>query len=281
MLCRAYELDFEGESWYQLSRSAMDQAFRHGWLSSTVFMADDVQMCRGALYSSALTAANVPIYDSVLYEDGEVLSRYENYLRIGCELQLCEHDAEVLEIVTRGEAVQLLYAILTRELSVTEPSAPVTLENPMRININDFLLELRCVPEPIIERFNALGWKYCVDFDRIAEYSKMLNMNCSGVTDYTEKIICVSKAGSTVHEFGHFLDQILNESAECERLYQEEAAGSALGDYAKTNSQEYFAECFAYWIKYGDNAWRMEVLRETSPQTYSYFQALADRNWGI
>ena len=44
----------------------------------------DTKMCRGALYESALAAAGVPVYDSLLYGGGTNLSAYDNYLRVGC-----------------------------------------------------------------------------------------------------------------------------------------------------------------------------------------------------
>lgn len=40
----------------------------------------------------------------------------------------------------------------------------------------------------------------------------------------------------------------------------------------------YLSECV---IIYSGSARHMEVFRETPPQPYAYFQALADRNWGI
>ena len=183
------------------------------------------------------------------------------------------------EIVTRGEAAQLLHAILTQSFTVEEPPAPVTLENPAGVNTNGFLLELRRVPESILAEFNRRGWTYRIDFEYMANLSKKLNMSCIGATSYTDKTIYISDAKATLHEFGHFLDKVLDDSAEWERLFQAEAKDSILRDYAKTNSREYFADCFAYWISYSDNEKRMKSFQNAAPQTYAYMEMLATNKW--
>ena len=103
----------------------------------------------------------------------------------------------------------LLHAILTRAFAVTAPAAPVTLVNAAGVNINDYLLALRQVPEPVLAAFNAAGWTYRIDFDYISELSKQLNMSCIGATNYSQKTIYLSEASATLHEFGHFLDWTL------------------------------------------------------------------------
>lgn len=76
MLCRAYGLETDGETWAELGRSATEQACQKGWLNMTALSVTDTKMCRGALYESALAAAGVPVYDNALYEGGTSLSSY-------------------------------------------------------------------------------------------------------------------------------------------------------------------------------------------------------------
>ena len=78
-------------------------------LAETAVFTLNTQLCRGALYKSALAAAQIPVYDSVLYEGGVALSDYENCIRIGKELQPCGKEDDVNEIVTRREAAMLLH----------------------------------------------------------------------------------------------------------------------------------------------------------------------------
>ena len=279
MLCRAYDVKVEGSSWSDLSQSAVEQAYRKGWLNETALSAPNIQLCRGALLKSAFAAAKIPVYDSVLYAGGVSLPDYENCIRIGKELQLCGEEDGANEIVTRRDAAMLLHAILTRAFAVTAPAAPVTLVNAADVNINDYLLALRQVPEPVLATFNAAGWTYRIDFDYISELSKQLNMSCIGTTNYSQKTIYISEASATLHEFGHFLDWMLGFPAEYEQLFRAEAAAAPLRNYAKTNAREYFADCFDYCIIHGNDSKMMEILRKNAPQTCTYFEELKKDNW--
>ena len=69
MLCRAYGLPIEGDTWEEMSYVAMVEAYSHGWMYSSIFSAPETQMCRGALYDSAFAAAGIPIYDNTLYDN--------------------------------------------------------------------------------------------------------------------------------------------------------------------------------------------------------------------
>ena len=280
MLCRAYDVKVEGNSWSDLSQSAVEQSYRKGWLNETALSAPNIQLCRGALLKSAFATAKIPVYDSILYAGGVSLPNHENCIRIGKELQLCGEEDGANEIVTRRDAAVLLHAILTRAFTVEAPPTPVALVNAAGVNINDYLLALRQVPEPMLAAFNVAGWTYRIDFDYISELSKQLNMSCIGATNYSQKTIYLSDASATLHEFGHFLDWQLGFPAEHERLYLAEAQNSGLRDYAKTNAGEYFADCFDYWVAYSGNEKRMETFRNAAPQTWAYMKKLATNNWG-
>ena len=280
MLCRAYEVKVEGNSWGDLSQSAVEQTYRKGWLNETALSAPNTQLCRGALLKSAFASAKIPIYDGVLYEGGVSLPDYENCIRIGKELRLCNEADTADEIVTRRDAAMLLHAILTRAFTVEALSAPVALVNAAGVDINDCLLALRQVPEPMLAAFNMAGWTYHIDFDYMGGLSKKLNMSCIGATNYSRKTIYISEANATLHEFWHFLDYALGFPAEHERPYLSEAQNTGLRDYAKTNAREYFADCFDYWIAYSGNEKRMEVFRNAAPETYAHMEKLAANNWG-
>ena len=279
MLCRAYDVKVEGSSWSDLSQSAVEQAYRKGWLNETALSAPNIQLCRGALLKSAFAAAKIPVYDSVLYAGGVSLPDHENCIRIGKELQLCGEANTANEIVTRRDAAMLLHAILTRAFTVTAPEAPVTLVNAAGVNINDYLLALRQVPEPMLAAFKVAGWTYRIDFDYISDLSKQLNMSCIGATNYSQKAIYISEASATLHEFGHFLDWTLGIPAEHEQLYLAEAQNSGLRDYSKTNAREYFADSFAYCIIHGNDSEMMKSLRKNAPQTCTYFEELGKDSW--
>lgn len=279
MLCRAYEVKVEGSSWGDLSQSAVEQSYRRGWLNETALSEPNTQLCRGALLKSAFAAAKIPVYDGALYVGGVSQSDYENCIRIGKELRLCDEADTADEIITRRDAAVLLHAILTRAFTVEAPPTPVALVNAAGVNINDYLLALRQVPEPMLAAFNVAGWTYRIDFDYISELSKQLNMCCIGATNYSQKTIYLSDASATLHEFGHFLDWQLGFPAEHEQLFRAEAAAAPLRNYAKTNAREYFADCFAYCIIHGNDSEMMKSLRKNAPQTCTYFERLKKDNW--
>ena len=279
MLCRAYGAEIHGENWRNQSQNCVETAYAHGWLNETAVQAPDTRLCRSSLLKSGLRTAGVPFYDACLFPENESLSVSENIMRVGRKLSLCAEGASAAESVTRGEAAQLLYAVLTRELTVEAPPTPVALVNAAGVNINDYLLALRQVPEPMLAAFNVAGWTYRIDFGYISELSKQLNMSCIGATNYSQKTIYLSDASATLHEFGHFLDWMLGFPAEHEQLFRAEAAAAPLRNYAKTNAREYFADCFAYWIAYRGNEKRMETFRNAAPQTWAYFEALEKNNW--
>ena len=262
MLCRAYGVETNGSTWSELRQNAVEQSYRKGWLNETALSAPRSPMCRSVLVESAFAAADVPVYDSTLYEGGASLSTADNILRVGRELGLCSDDTDTNALVTRGDAAIILHVVLTQSFRIEEPPVPVTLVNAAGVNVNDSLLELRKVPEQILDAFNATGWTYCIDFDYMGGLSKKLNMSCIGATNYSRKTIYISEASATLHEFGHFLDWTLGFPAEHEQLFRAEAAAAPLRDYAKTNAREYFADCFAYCIIHSNDSEIMKSLRK-------------------
>ena len=279
MLCRAYGAEIHGENWRERSQNCVETAYAHGWLNETAVQAPDTRLCRSSLLEGGLRTAGVPVYDACLFPGNDSLSVSENIMRVGRKLSLCAEGASASESVTRGEAAQLLYAVLTRELTVETPPAPVPMENLAGVNINEYLLALRQVPELILAAFQDQVWTYTIDYDYLAELGKQRGISCVGCTSYGSKRIYVSEAASTLHEFGHFLDGQLGFPAEHERLYLAEAQNSGLRDYAKSNSREYFADFFACYIRYRGNEKVMETLQKNAPETYHYMKQLETSDW--
>ena len=131
---------------------------------------------------------------------------------------------------------------------------------------------------PRVEEERPVG--QCQHVPRQA-YSSQHGLSCIGLTLYSEKRIYVPTASSTIHEFGHFLDWALGFPSEHEALYREEAqsARTVLREYATTNSHEYFADCFAFWIRNSDDDGQMERLNTAAPKTYAYFSELEAHDW--
>ena len=272
MLCRAFDTEPEGASWQEAGANAVHAAVSNGWLDATAVGDKNGFICRGELYRTAFAAAGILLYDATLY-GLDWLSPSENALRIGKELGLCAENKTATDLVTRAEAAQLLHAVLTQMLTVTPPDTPVTVENLTQWNVNAFLLELRKVPQPILDAFNENDWTFVIGTEYLSDLSRKLGVNCIGAAVYTEKRIYVSEASAVLHEFGHFLDCTMGFPQKHKDLYALEAASAPMKQHAKSNSLEYFAEVFSYWLSGSTRT--LAQLKELTPETYAYFEELS------
>ncbi len=285
MFCRAYlPNNLPTASYESLGDACVRQCYREGWITESAVLSRDSTMCRGALLQSALAAAEIPVYDDILYPGGSALSVYDNVLWIGKDLGLCKPDDGAMELMTRGDAALLLYQLLTGEYEVAAPpmASAAFLQNEEDADLNPYLVEIQKIPASILEAFEQRGWKYVIDFDYLYEFSQERGMSCIGVASYSTREIYVSDPSATIHEFGHFWDWTLGFPAYHEELYEAEAQSAAdtvLRDYSATNSHEYFADCFAYWIRNRGSDTKMEQLRAATPKTYAYFASLEADGW--
>lgn len=285
MLCRAYnEAEALQKDKTEFGTYCSTQAYWNGWIQMEAVTAPDMRLCRGALYQSAFAVIGLPVYNYELYPDGYFLCGEENCTRIAVELGICSEDTSAYDIVTRGEAADLLYKIMTREYAAIEPSIvnEYPIENSFDANLSNYLEELKKVPAPIMEAFKERGWKYAVDFDYISEFSQNLGTTVIGVCDYGERRIYVTEASATLHEFGHFLDYDQGWVSRNTAYYDEEAqaAGSFMRNYALTTAQEYFADYFVCWLRFQNNPEKLTLMQELTPQTFEYFSTLASNDWG-
>ena len=285
MLCRTYHPEaLPTASYESLGDACVRQCYREGWVTESAVLSRDSRMCRAALLESAFAAAYIPFYDYSLYPGGTTLSTYDNLLRLGKELGLCGPDSGAQELMTRGDAAQVLYQLLTNEYEVEAPplAAAAFLCNKEEAGLNPYLVELQKIPAPILEMFEQKGWKYVIDFDFLWEFSQERGLSCIGVASYSTWEIYVSDPSATIHEFGHFLDWTLDFPVYHEMLYKAEgqsAADTVLRDYSATNSHEYFADAFAFWIQNRDHEEQMKQLKEAAPETYAYLAGLESSGW--
>ena len=211
------------------------------------------------------------------------MSPLEIALRVGRALELCPEGASPSEEMTRGDAAVLLHTLLTQTLEVATPPLlnELDIQAESSADLNRFLLEINRVPAPILQAFCAAGWEFHVAPAYMQAYSERRGTDYGGLTVYAEKRIYVSASVSVIHEFGHFLAWELGFPPEHDALYcaEQESARTVLRDYAVTNSQEYFADYFSFWIRNSDDKSEMERLKAATPQTYAYFAALEACGW--
>lgn len=218
-----------------------------------------------------------------LYPNEGKLSQQSEVLRAAADFGLCEDTCDGTEIITRGEAAELLYALLTKTFAVVPPPMldNIPLDNKAGVALNNYLLEIQKIPESMMQSFAEKDWRYVIDFDYLAKLSKKYDLGCTGATIYEGRKIIVSSAKSTIHEFGHFLDGMMGFPSRTKGFYQRESASAAslLRTYALTDAQEYFADCFVYWIKNRGDGKKMAMLQNAAPETYHYFKMLEENDW--
>ena len=283
MICRAYGKEIPEAADSPFGQAQLNLAYKEGWLSMSAMLEPDMEMCRSAVYDSAFAVEDIPVYRYELYEDGEYMTAADNYVRIGYENELCVEDADPLDHITRGEAVQIIYLIRTKGLQVDPPEMveQLNINNVDQVYLEPYLLEFKKIPEPILDEYTERGWSFNLCGQYLEDLSDRLNMQCAGATCYQEKVIYARESFCTVHEIGHFYHQVLRFPSAIRVLYAKESksARDVLGNYSTTDSLEYFAEFFEYWINWSGNEERMRVLEEAAPETYAYFLKLESNGW--
>lgn len=121
----------------------------------------------------------------------------------------------------------------------------------------------------IVLTSEELATRFGYDYDTIA-----------GVTVESARTIFVSATEKRIrrallHEVGHALGVMLGDpdaSAEFQRIYEAEYATfdqqEKIDDHCISSAHEYFAEAYRHYVLYPD------ILLQSAPQTYAYFQAL-------
>ena len=279
-MCRAYGIETAGNTWEEVSRDALMKAYGNGWVSSSVFDNDNMNLCRESALESTLIAAKVPVYSSTLYDNQDTACS-SDIMRTAANLGLCSSTASPSDLVTRGEAGYFIYKTLTEKYTVDAPKPPVNMVNSANVNANDYLLKLKGLPEEVTKDFNEQGWTFKIDFDYPAQLGRERGLSCIGVTSYSKKAIFVSDASAIWHEFGHYVEGRLTFPAKHTELFIREAQNSILRGYAKSNSNEYFADCFEYYLKNKDNAKNIDLFKSKAPMTYQYLQELEACGWGL
>ena len=283
MVCRALDKNTEKYTETTFGEAEVRVGYEENWLGLYGMLEPDTRMSRGSLYESAFRVFGIPIYSFELYSEGKAMATRENCVRIAKELGICDEAGASNDIMTRGETVQLIYLLSTQEYQVTEPPilSELKIENPQGLDLNGYLLEVMKIPASIRTQFSERNWRFIVDCDAVAEFAEQLQMNCIGVCSYGDKAIFVAESSATDHEFGHFIHRMIGFPAEFEKLYETESKNTLpiLREYSLTNSKEYFADFFRYWLENQDNDEKLDQIREAAPGTYAFFSHLATNGW--
>lgn len=283
MVCRALGKQVEVPEGKAFDLSCVERGYREGWIPITGMMDPDSAMCRASALESAFNACGIDLYSYELYEGGSKLCNWDNCMRVSKEYGICEPESKGNEVITRGEAVQILYQFMTTDIRIDEPPilGQMNIVNTDELPLDPYLLEIIRIPAPILEEFQKRGWSYHLDCEYIAKLSEELNMNCVGAANYAKKRITVAEPSATLHEFGHFLHQVVGFPSVLTQYYELEADAfvDIFREYSGTNVREFFADYFYYWMEHSQDTETMARLQAATPKTFAYFTELEAGGW--
>lgn len=124
------------------------------------------------------------------------------------------------------------------------------------------------------------GWRIVLTSEDIATRFGFDYDTIAGVTVESTRTIFISASKTRIrrallHEVGHALGILLGDpdaGAEFQRIYAAERETfdqqEKIDDHCVSTAHEYFAEAYRHYVLYPD------ILQQSAPQTYAYFQAL-------
>lgn len=253
----------------------------HHWLKNPDLWYPNVKIQRAELYFGLLNATGIEIYNPSLYGKEEIVP-----------WRLCFYTAQDLGLtdnvepgsVTHREAAYLFHQLLTNEYTVERPDiidyVNIEFEEEFTYNINNFLNRLLLCPQEILDKFHSQGWTIVYGDDRIKEYDGAHGTSSSGLTYHAEKAIYVNTEEALLHEIAHFIYPYLDTSR-IQKCYKQEKSKTAqfISAYSTTNSSEYFAEYFEYYLTHKDIKYYLQKMKDETPLTYSYIESLENTNW--
>lgn len=193
-----------------------------------------------------------------------LMSLYINYER----MQITDKEYIVIE---QEEDVPLDGELPTEAMSLEE----------LQTYLNE---RLALVPENVMNALIADGWQIILTSENLSErYFQGILSTVNAVTDSTIKTIWINETEraitkSAIHEVGHYLDfkfGIINTSPEFVSIYEAEKRSFKVVDgsagYARTSSQEYFAEAFQQCILHPEN------VQTNAPMTYAFIMNLVSQ----
>ena len=279
MLCRMY---WPNESWSIESATNLVRD-RMGYVIDPA-EAQYFKVTNAAAFEAVLSCSGTPVYSQTLYEpDVDEENQIDDGIYTAIRLGLCDEADTERRIITRSEAVQILYKTSQTNLELEEPpiidKLNVKVDEDFNGKCAPYLEAAAELPEIILDRFEDEEWALVIGNDYIDQWNAENSSSAVGLTVYADKSIYACSSLSITHEFGHFLHSELGRPLIVGELFEKEAeqARPVIGDYATTSKSEYFAEFFDKWFNWDDA--RLQKLQEAAPETYAYFSELEEQGW--
>lgn len=252
--------------------------FNNRWIDmETVKQEPNSTISRGAVYKSLLTVKRISVFSE---KGGAIL--WSDYAKVVSDLVGLSEE-NLIEGITRGEVAQLFYYFMNNEVVIELPNIlkDIVFINETQ-NIGEYEKMFEKIPTIIVDEFNRQGWQIDLTNKNFLKYKEEWGGVANGLCDYANKTISLKTPASLIHEFGHFIDYISDDTLGIEELFDNESSIiEEYKGYQIDNSREYFAEYFVIYIYAKTDIEKLEFLKTFTPQTFEYFVELEENNWGI
>lgn len=220
----------------------------------------------------------------ILFKAFRIETYGKNTMDAAQELGLCINNSNKFDIMTRGEAIEIVYILMTTNEEIKKPEKlkNVNIVNNDKAHLDSYYSILNLVPDEIIQKFVDNKWKIIIDASVVNDFSKEIGASgmCEAFTDYKNKEIYIMIPMSMIHEIGHFVDCYMNDNNKLIQIFEKEGRSNTfLSFYSRTNYREYFAEAFDFYIRNMNNEVKMNDFKQKLPITSEYLINLNLNGW--
>lgn len=257
----------------------VSQFKKQGWIDSCGDPAEvnlNMSVSRRSFFEDALEMKGFVLYSDTSY--GNVLTdkqgnKYSGAMRLAYQLGLTDNPAP-LDMMTRGEAAQVIYLLSQPDLPAQEMPEVVSKIERLKSEFgsvpDDFAIVMTKVPDKVYKLFNENGWTMVYGTEYMNQYNVAHGTSGIGLCEPSSKTCYVAGRESIIHEMGHALKQpLLKISGYSDynvlNIWRQEgvAAAAFLRPYANTNDEEFFAELFCHYIEnHGNEKWMSQFEKE-------------------
>ena len=276
MFCRAFAKEIpEG-------MDPVTYCVQKSWLTTNSLFDLQSKFESSIFYERLFSAAGIFLYPAELYANAR--TDIPNAVRVAMEFGIFDERTPVRSFITRGAAVSKIVEMQdnTKQQALPDIYKVLNITEETPGLYGSAMVNLYDIPKNILTRFSEMGWRIEFGTSALTAYNTVHHTTGVAMTSFDKKTIYIVDGKSVSHEFGHFLMYITpGADAAFSDIFKAEgkSGGRLLGSYAQTSKYEYFAEMFAYWLKYRDKETDMKKLIDKAPLTYAYFKNLEDVGW--
>lgn len=158
----------------------------------------------------------------------------------------------------------------------------VSVDGPYEYLRTDAWDDILILPWPIVKHFHDAGYRIVCGEAGISRLGLHDN-SVVGVFSPVDKAIFVQQIDGVIHAMGHYVSSFMVGLAEADAAFPRErlAAGEYVDPNAASGSDEFFAECFNYYVraKNARNYASMAMMSERMPEIWAFITNMDVLNW--